>query len=246
MAVGNIIYSTSSTTIVSGDVINASDFERGTNLQVDTVSGNLNIAGGINTGGVSNLGSIDNLIITGGNSGDAIITDGSGGLTWDVRTINAMSVQTLTTGSSFTFSEIPAGTKKIILLGADVTATGYSLSDSYLQLGTTSGIETSGYSTAVSYIGDSASQGTSASASTSSISLSRNNQVTFAIEMNLLSTNFWIIKAQISNYNTNLAAVGNTYMVVATKLLSGALSQLKVTTTHGNFTAGKVNILYET
>jgi DNA repair protein RadA/Sms len=47
MAVGNIIYSTSSTTIVSGDVINASDFERGTNLQVDTVSGNLNIAGGI-------------------------------------------------------------------------------------------------------------------------------------------------------------------------------------------------------
>jgi hypothetical protein len=54
MAVGNIIYSTSSTTITAGGVIDASDFERSTNLQVDTTSGNLSISGGINTGGVSN------------------------------------------------------------------------------------------------------------------------------------------------------------------------------------------------
>jgi hypothetical protein len=82
MAVGNIIYSTSSTTIASGNTINASDFEKSTNLQVDDISGNLNIAGGINTGGVSNLGSIDNLIITGGTSGYGIKTNGSGELSW--------------------------------------------------------------------------------------------------------------------------------------------------------------------
>jgi hypothetical protein len=65
MAVGNIIYSSSSTTIVSGDKINATDFERSTNLQVDDTSGNLNISGGVNTSGTSNLGSVNNVKITG-------------------------------------------------------------------------------------------------------------------------------------------------------------------------------------
>jgi hypothetical protein len=67
MAIGNIIYSTSSTTIESGSEIRASNFERSTNLQVDDTSGNLNISGGINTSGTSNLGSIENIKIVGGN-----------------------------------------------------------------------------------------------------------------------------------------------------------------------------------
>ncbi len=88
MAVGNIVYSTSSTTIVSGQVINASNFERSTDLQVDTTTGNLNIAGSVNaTGGIvasgtSNLGSVGSVKITGGSNGQVLSTDGSGNLSW--------------------------------------------------------------------------------------------------------------------------------------------------------------------
>lgn len=82
MATGNIIFSTSSTTIIAGDAIEASDFERSVKLQVDDVSGNINITGGINTGNVSNLGSNANVKISGGTSGQTIVTDGSGNLSW--------------------------------------------------------------------------------------------------------------------------------------------------------------------
>jgi len=93
MAVGNIIYSTSSTTIASGDIINATDFERSTNLQVDTVSGNLNITGGINTGSVSNLGSNSNVKISGGSNGQVLRTDGSSNLSWTTPTSGGQASQ---------------------------------------------------------------------------------------------------------------------------------------------------------
>lgn len=113
MAIGNLIYSTSSTTIVSGDSIEASDFERSTNLQVDNTSGNINISGGINTSGIStfgarinvtgnvtlsgnvnasgitnsgtaSLGAVGSVKITGGSNGEVLTTDGSGNLSWAV------------------------------------------------------------------------------------------------------------------------------------------------------------------
>lgn len=111
MAIGNLIYSTSSTTIVTGDAIEASDFERSTNLQVDNTSGNINISGGINTAGIStfgatinvtgnvtlsgnvntagitnsgtaNLGAVGSVKITGGSNGYILRTDGSSNLSW--------------------------------------------------------------------------------------------------------------------------------------------------------------------
>ncbi len=111
MAVGNIIYSTSSTTIASGNTINASDFERSTNLQVDTVSGNLNIAGGINTSGTSNLGSVDNVKISGGSNGQYLQTDGSSNLSWATLSVPSR-VEFFTTSTSWT---APAGVTRVFV-----------------------------------------------------------------------------------------------------------------------------------
>lgn len=96
MAIGNLIFSTSSTTIVTGDAIEASDFERSVKLQVDDVSGNINITGGINTGNVSNFGSNANVKISGGSNNHVLTTDGSSNLRWanvfaNVATTKAMA-----------------------------------------------------------------------------------------------------------------------------------------------------------
>lgn len=115
MAVGNIIYSTSSSTIVSGDAINASDFERSTNLQVDTTTGNLNIAGSVNaTGGIvasgtSNLGSVGSVKISGGSSGQVLSTDGSSNLSWATISIPSR-VEVFTTTTVWT---APAGVTRV-------------------------------------------------------------------------------------------------------------------------------------
>lgn len=110
MAIGNIVYSTSSTTITAGGVIDASDFERSTNLQVDNTSGNLNIAGGINTGGTSNLGSVSSVKISGGSSGQVLTTDGSSNLSFTTVETGGLSFASNTSSGTFT---IPAGVTKV-------------------------------------------------------------------------------------------------------------------------------------
>jgi hypothetical protein len=118
MSVGNIIYSTSSTTIASGDKINATDFERSTNLQVDDTSGNLNISGGINTSGTSNLGSVDSVKISGGSSGQVLSTDGSSNLSW----VSSSSSLTVKATSSYTSSGTSTWTKASGATGDTVVA----------------------------------------------------------------------------------------------------------------------------
>lgn len=116
MAIGNIIYSTSSTTITAGGVIGASNFERSTNLQVDTTTGNLNIAGSVNaTGGIvasgtSNLGSVGSVKISGGSNGQVLSTDGSSNLSWATISIPSR-VEVFTSTDTWT---APAGVSKIL------------------------------------------------------------------------------------------------------------------------------------
>ena len=124
MATGNIIFSTSSTTITTGGIIDASDFERSTNLQVDNVSGNINISGGINTGSVSNLGSNANVKISGGTSGQTIITDGSGNLSWG-SSYAGPNIRVFTSSETFT---VPTGVSrlKITAVGGGGGGAGWS------------------------------------------------------------------------------------------------------------------------
>lgn len=151
MAIGNIIYSTSSTTIASGDIINVSDFEKNTKLQVDTTSGNLNINGGVNLGSTSNIGPISNLKISGGSNllSPVIITDGTGNLTWSNSKIASFG---LGSGTGFTSKTLLSGTslsyKKIsiaLTLNADAGSPSYVAGTYALTFQTSSGTVTSGY-----------------------------------------------------------------------------------------------------
>jgi hypothetical protein len=276
MAVGNIIYSSSSTTIVSGAGIRASNFERSTNLQVDDTSGNLNIAGGINTGGTSNLGSVGSVKITGGSSGQLLRTDGSGNLNWsstlgsvsDIKISGGSSGQVLSTdgssnlswintgpvylglqsttsGSIVSFTGIPSWARRITVMFREISTStvGGSLQ---IQLGTSSGYETSDYYGAFGYSNSGGGAGAGAWSSAMVVGAGDGaSGITYngSIILTRLSpsSNAWTGQSIVSE------RIGETLLWTGagSKSLAGTLDRISVSTTGGTFTAGSVNVMYE-
>jgi hypothetical protein len=221
-------------------VINTADFERSTNLQVDTVSGNLNIAGGINTGGVSNLGSIDDLLISGGSDGQTIITNGSGDLSWGSLG-PTIGTPVLASGSStITFSDVPSNVKRISISGAGLTLS--TLATVYLRIsgaGTPSG--------SIGVVSSLASDGASGSIRYSTgtnvglpILLSANSFSFFA-NLYLLdsSSNLWITQSQNSDFYATAYRWTTGYVT-----LNSIATSVGIYTSSGTFTAGTVNVMY--
>jgi hypothetical protein len=99
---GNLVNGTSNVVIGSaggditmaaggvGDVlvIKPSGVEVGGELSVGT---HATVAGDLTVAGVSTLGDVGNVVITGGNPGEALFTDGAGGLSWEEITLTNLS-----------------------------------------------------------------------------------------------------------------------------------------------------------
>jgi len=138
-----------------------------------------------------------------------------------------------TSGTSNTWSSIPAGTTKIIISWSGVSA--LSGSANYdIQIGDAGGIETSGY---VTYSNDASYEPTTA------YGVYGNNSGfvwTGVMELTLLnaSTFLWVMESNIAR-DTNVQMINS-----GTKTLSAELTQLKVATTAGAFDAGSINIMY--
>jgi hypothetical protein len=245
MAIGNIIYSTSSTTIVSGDVINASDFERGTNLQVDTVSGNLNIAGGINTSGTSNLGSVGSVKISGGSNGQVLSTDGSSNLSWINTGPVYSTLQSPTSGTTVDFTGIPSLARRITVMfrELDPSTTGGSLQ---IQLGVSGVPETTDYVGAFGYSNGGGGAGAGTWSSGMVVGIGDNasgityNGSTILTRLSA-SSNIWVSQSIVTD------RVGETLVVSAagSKSLAGTLNMIRVLITSGTFSSGSVNVMYE-
>jgi len=147
--------------------------------------------------------------------------------------------QATTSGTSFTFSGIPAGTKRITIMFNEVSLSGTD--DLLVQLGDSGGIETTGY-VSTSIVANDAAGGNGAS-STSGFVL----YLSFAtgicsgnIILNRIDGNNWIMSG-VNKMATNSAVFSG-----GSKTLSAELTQLKVLTTGANtFDAGSVNIMYE-
>jgi hypothetical protein len=95
---GNIVLSaldgsiTASSANLSGDIVNVGNITSHGNASIAgdisnvgniSANGNLSI-NSITASGITNVGSIGNLKVTGGNAGDAIVTDGAGNLSFTV------------------------------------------------------------------------------------------------------------------------------------------------------------------
>jgi hypothetical protein len=140
--------------------------------------------------------------------------------------------QATNSGTSKDFTGIPSWVKRITVMLNGVSTNGSS--NPMLQIGTSAGIETSGYISAVNAVtfgpsGFGVSYGTAAASTLSGVFI-----------LATMGSNVWVYSG-VASYTAAAAAGGGT------KTLSGTLDRVRLTTFGGTdtFDAGTINILYE-
>lgn len=142
-------------------------------------------------------------------------------------------------GTSVDFTGIPAGVKRITVMFSGVSLNG---TDNFLiQIGPSSGVETSSYSSSSIY-GGSATGSASSSSGFLLIDGSAANVISGIITLVNLTGNTWV-------YNGMGSSDGSTVIVYGTgvKTIASTLAIVRVTRSGTDtFDAGTINIMYET
>jgi hypothetical protein len=147
-----------------------------------------------------------------------------------------------TSGTSITFTDIPSWAKRITLMFSQVSTNGAS--NPLMQLGTSSGITTSGYTAGATYLGPTNGIDTYTAGfgfNTASSTNSFHGSLVFSLLNS--STNIWVLSGVI--YMTGSSNF--TYQMSGRVALSATLDRVRVTTVNGTdtFDAGSINILFE-
>ncbi len=155
-------------------------------------------------------------------------------------TAKAWNWNGLTTNKAIDFTDIPPWVKRITVMFQGVSTNGSSLP--IIQLGTSAGVQTSGYLGA----GNEGSSGASTPTSGIMVQVGMSAAVTFSGQM-ILS----LVDSSVGAFAA-FGVLGRTTSASATcvgasKILSGTLTQVRITTVSGadNFDAGTINIIYE-
>lgn len=159
----------------------------------------------------------------------------------NVNTIVLETSQATTSGTSFSYTNIPSGVRRVIITMAGVSLSGTD--DILVQIGPSGGVEPTGYvSTALRF---STVPSTVAASSTSGFVV-KGDSATYVtsgvlmLEMMNSSTNQWVASGTYSLNATNGGFSGGH------KSLAGVLARLTIFTTGSNtFDAGEINIKYE-
>jgi len=192
------------------------------------------------------IASAGQLGIAGANYGTSgqILTSGgaSAAPSWSENITRGTAVAS-TSGTSIDFTSIPSWVKRITVMFSGVSTNGTS--NLYLQIGTSSGPETSGY---VSGIGSctSASAASYASATAAFILVGINTAADTqngAVVLTNVSGNIWAEMGALNRASGGTSAVSTSAGV---KTLASTLDRVRITTAGGDtFDAGSINILYE-
>ena len=146
-----------------------------------------------------------------------------------------------TSGTSIDFTSLPNWVKRITVMFSAVSTNGASVP--ILRLGTSSGIEATGYLGATSNIVNGA---TPSSTNTTGLGLAQAIDAAAVyhgqVVITLLASNLWVMAATLSRSDVALTTVAS-----SSKTLSGTLDRVRITTVNGTdaFDAGSINILYE-
>jgi hypothetical protein len=170
----------------------------------------------------------------------SIVLDGSNLTTTGV--INSATAQNSTSGTSIDFTGIPAATKRITVMLNGVSTNGTSVVQ--IQLGTSGGVETTGYVTGsgVVVVGNNITRGTQyTSGFPTSYAGFTADTWRGAMVFTLVSGSTW---AGFGNCYNSIDYIN---MTAGTKTLSGTLDRVRITSVNGTdtFDAGSINILYE-
>lgn len=179
---------------------------------------------------------------TDGTADQTLVTNGSGALSWASRSRMTLATSVASTsGTSIDFTGLPSWVKRITVMFDGVSLSG---SSAFLfQIGTSSGIASTGYSGGGARYG-----GNSIATASFTTGLSVNNTTASAthnghIVWTQVSGNTWAGSANLGGSGgTESGAIGG-----AAVTLSGTLDRIRITTVNGTdtFDAGSINILYE-
>jgi len=144
-----------------------------------------------------------------------------------------------TSGTSIDFTGLPSWIKRITVMYAGVSTNGTSAL--ILQLGTSSGVVTSGYVGTMSYDAARAIYTTGIGIHNNGSASGIGNGTT---QVSLLGSNTWVGSGTVGCTG---AGTGETYSSGSYIALGGTLDRVRITTVNGTdtFDAGSVNILYE-
>ena len=200
----------------------------GTAISTDT-SGTLNIVTGSGSG--ANAITIDasqNVVFSGGVSG--VVKSGTA---------------VTPSGTSVDFTGIPSTAKRVTVMFSGLSTNGTSVP--IIQLGTSSGAETTGYTSGTGVIQvSSASQATSVTTGIAiSVSgyLSAGSSFNGAVVFNLIGSNVWAASGTIAREQASTTV----FFTAGSKTTAATLDRVRFTTVNGTdaFDAGSVNILWE-
>lgn len=145
------------------------------------------------------------------------------------------TAQASTTGTSIDFTSIPSWVKRITVMFNGVSTNGTN--PVQIQLGTSGGFVTTGYTSTYSYSTTSGSSTTGLLVGGTAANDTRSGIATITT----LGSNVWVHSSVIKPGTTNVFSAGGDVT------LSGVLTQIRITTVGGTdtFDAGSINILYE-
>lgn len=143
-------------------------------------------------------------------------------------------------GTSVDFTGLPAWAKRITVMCSGVSTSGTSIVQ--IQIGTSGGVQTTGYSSGA-WLAN-----TSNGNSTSAFLISNGGDAAYIRDgmayLTLLNsaTGLWTFNSVFSGSTSGINSIGG-----GSKTLSGTLDRVRITTVNGTdtFDAGSINILYE-
>jgi hypothetical protein len=166
------------------------------------------------------------------------------GATINGGAITSGTAQASTSGTAIDFTGIPSWVKRVTVLTSEVSTTGTS--NFLCQLGDSGGLETTGYSGAISIFGSSTLSSITSTGAAGAIILTAGGAADvmhhrFTISLLNPATNLWVISG---TYARTDALTG---LFTITKSLSATLDRIRITTANGTdtFDAGLINIMYE-
>lgn len=162
-------------------------------------------------------------------------------ITGTLGTLNSGTAQSSASGTSITFSSIPANVRRITVMYSGMSTNGTSTVQ--VQLGTSGGLKTSGYTGVAMYIGGvNSCGGTSNTTGLPMVNPGAADVYSGSLIITNLSGNTWVCMGANGHSNNNYGHLSGGDVT-----LSGTLTQLAINMANGTdaFDAGTINILYE-
>lgn len=172
----------------------------------------------------------------------SVVIDGSAGITTNIGAVyNGLqtgTAQASTSGTSIDFTSIPSWVKRVTVIMNGVSLSGTA--NPRFQLAGSGGVETSGY---VGYCTQTASGAAGAASGTAGFDLYQNTAASVVWGhgvFTLVSGTTWVFSYCGGSTANTLVSSGN-------KTITGALTQVRITSSNGTdtFDAGSINIIYE-